>query len=338
MAAIQCMEQVSADQSWIPYAQPQTPKDGWVRLSAIVENEARPRWVARRSMFDETTERRRARPLKSDFHPNTQSLPHRMHSIHALSQNSAQELFQIFIRLNSAGTPLGAAEQFFAGVKQHWLEAEERLAPLARFGLSSAEIRSRWWPAAAKATPTARFATAIKARRRRDHGGTIRLERLAKAPMVTHPQTGIRHNLLIEDGRHKSRLTALTRRRHAMVYEAFYERLHLGILGISSVSWSAAVAWVLGMWSRLGTRPEMTPEVVDPLLRFCFWPSAAGSRSEGRRKFERNSFNQGWRFGLKGQPSHSCAHAHQTRPGGVRTNGEARLRLHARDQFAHKHR
>ena len=295
-------------------AQPQTPKDGWVRVSDVVKDGSRnlDEWLA------EACPKRR---LSKAERVRSKSIFDRIHRayltgcipIHALESgtNSAQELFQIFIRLNSAGTPLGAAEQFFAGVKQHWLEAEERLAPLSRFSgpLERRDLITLVARAAAK-VPLQRLGLPRISKATSDEEITVadpipvRLERLAKAPLVTHPQTGIRHNLLI------LKMDAVTRADSPLsldcamqwVYEAFYERLHLGILGISSVSWSAAVAWVLGMWSRLGTRPEMTPEVVDPLLRFCFWTSAAGSRSEGRRKFERNSFNQGWRFGLKGQP------------------------------------
>ncbi len=86
------------------------------------------------------------------------------------------------------------------------------------------------------------------------------------------------------------------------VNDAFFERLSLGVLGLSSIGWSAAVAWVLGYWSRTGERPQPIDKWVQPILSFCFWTSVLGSRSEGRRKFERDSFNLGWTSGRSEQP------------------------------------
>ena len=63
-------------------AQPQTPKDGWVRLSAIVEDVKRglDGWLAEACSMRRLSDVEEPRPLKSDFRSNTQSLPHRMHS------------------------------------------------------------------------------------------------------------------------------------------------------------------------------------------------------------------------------------------------------------------
>ena len=96
-------------------AQPQTPKDGWsaCQTSSRTGVENLDEWLA------EACPKRRLskaeRPLKIDFRPNTQSLPHRMHSYTHLSRVPMPRAVST-IRLNSAGTPLGAAEQFFAGL------------------------------------------------------------------------------------------------------------------------------------------------------------------------------------------------------------------------------
>ena len=227
-AAMKCMEQVSADKAGFRIAQPQTPKDGWVRLSAIVEDVKRglDGWLAEacsmRRLSD--VERAHSKAIFDRIHRAylTGCIP-----IHALESgtNSAQELFQIFIRLNSAGTPLGAAEQFFAGVKQHWLEAEERLAPLARFSgpLERRDLITLVARAAAKVPLNGSVCHGYQRQRLTEIGGRPH----SHSPRTTgqgtlggHPQTGIRHNLLILKMDAVTRADSqLTRRRHAMVYK-----------------------------------------------------------------------------------------------------------------------
>ena len=266
-------------------AAPKTPEKGWVRLSDVVKHPRRTpeawwsSWSPKAPLPATTKERMSLILTRIQKAWKVPCIP-----IHELDPeaNSPQELFQIFIRLNSAGTPLGAAEQFFAGVKQHWVEAEERLDPLVSVAgpLKRRDLITLVARAAAK-VPLERLGLPRIVRKHADEEVLvgdpipIRLERLAKAPEVVHPETGDKHNLLI------LKMDALTREDGPLslegamrwVYDAFYERMYLGILGLSSVSWSAAVAWVLGSWSRTGMAPEPTDAVVDPLLRFCFWTS-----------------------------------------------------------------
>ncbi|MEE2757740.1 MAG: hypothetical protein VYA30_13880, partial [Myxococcota bacterium] len=294
-------------------ARPKTPETGWIRLSQAVTLT-----TDELSGWCETPRGGRAPEEKLARMRSILGAVHRAYRtpcipVHRLDghRHDAETLFQIFIRLNSAGTPLGAAEQFFAGVKQQWLEAEERLSPLTEFAgpLKRRDLISLVARTAAK-VPLRLLGLPTVCRPNTDNeirvGDPIplSLERLAKAPVVTPHENDDPRNLLIwkmdaiTDTQSKLRLDDAMQ----WVNDALFDRLALGVLGLSSIGWSAAVAWVLGFWSRTGQRPQPIDKWVKPLLSFCFWTSVLGSRSEGRRKFERDSFNLGWMSGRSGYP------------------------------------
>lgn len=228
--------------------------------------------------------------------------------VHTLpsGQNTSEELFQIFIRLNSAGTPLGAAEQFFAGVKQEWPEAEERLEPLFEVAgpLKRKDLITRVARAASKAPLKQLGLAQLGDVKKVGDPISIHLEKLSKAPKVDDQATGLTRNLLTwkMDKLTNEESPLPLYRAMKWVRDAFFDRIQLGILGISSVSWSAAVAWTLGYCATTGKIPPLEPKWIDPLLRFAFWTSAVGSRSLGRSKFDRQTFNTGWEEGIHERP------------------------------------
>lgn len=269
---------------------PTSPENGWVPFHRLVSHaemggddskllesaSAAPLERATRTVFEE------AKVAILD------SLSLKRIPIHHLPDQSTapEDLHQVFVRINTGGMALSPVDQFFAGVKKYWPDAEQHLRTVT--GEESLFGR--------RAAITLLARCAANALDNSFDPYSLGIQDLARG------QKGDR-NLLID------RMSELTSEGEDHFQPAVYWVSRLvraclfhGARSIPPASMAAAVAWAY-RFSLHETLPKPDDKRwTRPIVQFLFWTTALGSRRYGRTRFDRNVFEWGWEVGEEGRP------------------------------------
>ena len=272
------------------------PKAGWIRFHVLVdkvEKNARPRTLGTlaKADFSEPEIQKYIQGLKAQV---ARALSRANIPIHRLSppQRGAEvaDLHQVFVRLNVGGKPLSAPDEFFAGAKRYWPQAEAGIRPLLAI-LSPLGRRGA-------ITLLARAANRTLGKSRPRDPYPLQLEVLAKSSV------GKRRNPLVTQMQHLAESDGSERLATALqwVSDVCFKHLNCGLHGIGDAAWMSAVAWAFA-WSRKRPLPSVDDSTyTKPLLGFVFWTSLLGSQTYGRARFGRLSFHHCWSQGEAGKP------------------------------------
>jgi hypothetical protein len=196
-------------------------------------------------------------------------------------------LHQAFVRLNTGGVSLKGEDQFFAGVKLYWPEAEERLAPLQE---------------ASGGLLTHRSALELVARVAR-----LSLDGRDLAPLrlrdLARWGTSERKNDLVQQMRLLSRprgaLSSRLRSATQTLCSCLRERIGGGSAHIGRPQLLASIAW---LYRFTGARRAGSEEGIEQLVWMMFWSTAFSSHSYGKARFSRRLMTTAWRHGEQGRP------------------------------------
>jgi hypothetical protein len=271
------------------------PHSGWIQFKELVnlaQKNSRPRTIATKAGATLATDGVESciRQLKERVRRavDRQNIP--VHVLQPPQTGAAvADLHQVFVRLNVGGKPLSAADEFFAGAKRYWPQAEagirpliQVLSPLKRQGVITLLTR------VAARTMTSKPADPYP----------LRLEVLAKTavndknnPLVARMQE------LSEDKEDQSLAIAMR-----WVSDLCFHHMSCGLHGIGDTPWMAAVGWAFA-WLQKRPLPSIEDsQYAGPLCGFLFWASLLQSQTYGRGGFARRAFSQCWENGRSNQP------------------------------------
>ena len=210
--------------------------------------------------------------------------------IHQLSPNhdTVEDLHQVFIRINTGGMPLSAVDEFFAGVKKYWPDAEEHIKCLVEedspFGRRDA------------ITVLARCA-AMSLENRFDPY-RLNLQHLARSQSENA-------NLLIEKMKQLTPPDGKSMLVEAVNWVGKVEKnwFYSGMNEIPSFATMSAVAWAFRYAQNNSGKLSLITKSrwTDPVIRFLFWTTVFGSRRYGRGRFDRETFRLAWESGTESE-------------------------------------
>jgi len=269
------------------------PETGWIRFDTLVKRQrAYPRTIAKAASasLEQADVAQCILNLRDQVARawTRQNIP--VHRLQPPQEGAAiAELHQVFVRLNVGGKPLSAADEFFAGAKRYWPEAEAGIRPLV-------DILS---PMNRQGSIVLLARIAAHTMNPRLNAYPLRLEVLART------SEGERRNSLVQqmqklatdDGPHSLRVAV------QWLSDFCFHHLACGIHGIGDAPWMAGVAWAYAWLCKNGSLPSVDdPTHARPLCRFLFWTSVLQSHTYGRSGFARQAFNRCWNGGERAMP------------------------------------
>lgn len=207
------------------------------------------------------------------------------------SEDSIQDIFHVFIRINTGGKNLNDTDIFFTGVKKYWRDAEFHLANL----LSTGSLFDR------------RSAITLLGRM-----AAMSFDRSAGDPAPSDP---VRLNLshlrssnsdpddpypLIKGMEHLSQAESSLCAAIEWVDQVVREAFKVGAQTIHKMNLMTIVAWVYQVHLRNGVLPTKDETVLRPILSFLFWGVLFGPHVTGRESFFRHTLDLAWRAGTSG--------------------------------------
>ena len=222
------------------------------------------------------------------------SLSNKRIPIHYIQEKTdVDDLFQVFIRINTGGVPLSQVDVFFTGVKQYWPDAEEHL----KYIVNDNSIFDR------------RSAITILAR-----CAGMSLEDRPFDPYRMGLQS-INRNV-IEDAEPDKKYLLINRMREltknennefvkSVKWTTRLMRKHLFYASntISPFLIMPVVAWSFQYLCYKNNLPDVEKKnsFVKPIISYLFWTQVLGSRRYGRNKFDRECFRLSWEAGKIGK-------------------------------------
>ncbi|MFU8806434.1 MAG: DUF262 domain-containing protein, partial [Bradymonadaceae bacterium] len=265
------------------------PPAGWLPFHTLVSNRHGTwKMIARHAMVDDPSAEQTAH-IQLLLETLCAAMASPSIPVHHLSPKfaSAHDLHQVFIRINTGGMPLGAVDEFFAGAKQYWPEAEEHLAPLRQKRHCLQPLYNRRDAITVLARCAAKTLEApFDPQRLGLQDLARRGDELIPAMQALAPPRGT--STLIDAIDWLDRLA--------------HRRLFATANRISSPATMAALAWTWQMAENHGLPRINSPEYTDPIIQFLFWTSVLGSQRYGRGRFARNTFSRALDAGRRGVP------------------------------------
>ncbi|NQT80763.1 MAG: DUF262 domain-containing protein [Candidatus Aminicenantes bacterium] len=207
--------------------------------------------------------------------------------IHILEDDELEDIFHVFIRINTGGLPLGPVDVFFAGVKKYWNDAEEHLKCI----VNKKTIFKR------------QDAISLLARcaGKSLEGKTFDPVRLRLQHLTYNSSKG-RYPLIIrmqeltpKDGDNDF-IQAVKWTSKLVRSRFYYASSVIGRFNVMSV-----VAWAYQFRKFNKSLPKLDDkEYIKPIINFLFWTSVYNSRYYGRTGFDRVTFEIAWESGSKG--------------------------------------
>jgi len=210
--------------------------------------------------------------------------------VHFLNElhKEIEDIFHVFIRINTSALALGPVDVFFTGVKREWRDAEEHLESI----VNSESIFDR------KGAITCLARCAAKSL---DRGAfdpdVLRLEHLRQdAATGRFP--------LIERMRELAPYKGTSKFIEAVLWTSRVAREHLYAASsqIHHNNLMAVVGWAF-QYGLSKPLPDIHDEqYYKPIIGFLFWTTIYGSRMYGRGSFDRGVLEAAWNAGANGAP------------------------------------
>ena len=206
--------------------------------------------------------------------------------IHVLKDDELDDIFHVFIRINTGGLPLGPVDVFFAGVKKYWNDAEEHL----RCIVNKKTIFNRQ----DAITLLARCAGKSLEEKPFDPV-RLRLQHLAyNSSNGGYPLIIRMKELTPRDG--DNDFIKAVKWTSKLVRSRFYFASNV----ISRFNVMSVVAWAYQFQKLKKSLPRLdNKEYIKPIINFLFWTSVYSSRYYGRTGFDRETFKIAWEAGFK---------------------------------------
>lgn len=266
------------------------PSTGWERFSTLVQNHTdNAEQIAHNAGILDPSEKTLA---------FIQHLCHRVQSlwndafvpVHFWIPQSGsaqmERLHHAFVRLNTGGIPLRGEDQFLAGVKLYWPDAESRLAKIT--ACSSGLLNHR-----AGVELVARIA--LRTLESRD-SSPLKLSDLAEHDAGDGTNKCVEQmQALTNDSIEAQRLE----RAIQIICGLLIQHLHAGAKHIGRPQLIAAITWV---FRKTTHSPPPTPAELKHLLGFLFWTTAFRSHSYSTASFSRKLLGSAWNQGGKNPP------------------------------------
>ncbi|MBN1495569.1 MAG: DUF262 domain-containing protein [Spirochaetes bacterium] len=210
--------------------------------------------------------------------------------VHFLNElhRDIEDIFHVFIRINTSALALGPVDVFFTGVKREWSDAEEHLESI----VNSESIFDR------KGAISCLARCAAKSLKKDPFDPVVlRLEHLRKDPSTQHYP-------LIEQMRQMAPYRGASNFIDAVLWTSRVVREHL-YAASSQIHYNNLMA-VVGWAFQYGLSLPL-PDIFDeryyrPIIGFLFWTTIYGSRMYGRGSFDRGILDAAWNAGAKGDP------------------------------------
>jgi hypothetical protein len=267
-----------------------TPLTGWERFSTLVQNHTQSaEFIAGNAGIHDPCEKtlsfiqhlcQRIQSLWNDpFVPVHFWIP---------QSGSAQmeRLHHAFVRLNTGGVPLRGEDQFLAGVKLYWPDAESRLAKITACSSSlldhraGVELVSR----VALRLLDSKDSSPLKLADLAEHDGGDGTNKCVEQMQA-----------LTNDSPEAQRLQSAIQ----TVCELLIQHLHAGASQIGRPQLLAAITWV---FRKTAHSPPPTPAELKSLLGFLFWSTAFRSHTYSTASFSRKLLHSAWNQGGKNPP------------------------------------
>ena len=289
---------------------PGSPTKGWIqfhRLVEFAENNANKEKIykcancSNSDDVDKETLNKLLKSVKNSFYK-------RRIPVHILKDDEVEDIFHVFIRINTGGLPLGPVDVFFAGVKKYWDDAEEHLKCIVnkdsifnrQDGIS---LLARCAANSLKEKPF----------------DPVRL----KLQYLTYNASNGKYPLIdrmkeLTPLRKGNDFTRAVKWTSALVRDKFYYAANI----LHRFNTMSVVAWAY-QFQKLHKLPGLDEnEYIKPIIRFLFWTNVFGSRNYGRDRFDREAFKAAWESGKDGErfPYHTaemqrdCYNYHYIRP------------------------
>ncbi len=228
--------------------------------------------------------------------------------VHALKDDELEDIFQVFIRINTGGLPLGPVDVFFAGVKKYWDDAEEHLKCIVNKDsiFNRQDAISLLARCAANSLEEKPF-------------DPVRL----KLQYLTYNASNGRYPLIAQMkaftplGKSND-FTKAVRWVSILIRNKFYYAANI----LNRFNVMSVVAWAY-QFQQSQNLPEFDEnELIKPIIGYLFWTNVFGSRYYGRSRFDREVFKAAWESGKNGEkfPYHTanmqkaCFDYHYVRP------------------------
>lgn len=261
------------------------PSTGWERFSTVIENHSHPPQdiaVAAGILNPDESVLAFIRHLCNRFKSllNDPFIP-----VHFWLPQSGpaqmERLHHAFVRLNTGGVPLRGEDQFLAGVKLYWPDAEARLARITAFSSGLLDHR-------AGIELVARVA--LRMIESKD-SSPLKLADLADHDDGNGSNACVEvMQALTDDSAEAQRL----QRAIETVCELLIEHLHAGSRRIGRPQLLAAIAWV---FRKTAHSAAPRPKELSDLLGFLFWTTAFQSHTYSTASFSRKLMHSAWNQG-----------------------------------------
>jgi hypothetical protein len=263
-----------------------TPTTGWLRFHELVGRRAqRPSVIAKAAgiALDEVSRKHilalcaRLRDLMSvPFIPVHHWRPTK-------SPAQMERLHHAFVRLNTGGVQLGGEDQFLAGVKLYWPEAEDRLATIGQGSQDLLDQRGAL-------ELLARISIRSLSEGRSD-STPLTLSDLARYGSADSKNECVQQ---MRDLSGSKTDAARLRRSIDKVCSMLVDRLGGAAAHIGRSQLLASIAWV---YRREEGRLKVRDSELSDLLGFMFWTTAFSCHSYGKARFARAMMHSAWKEG-----------------------------------------
>jgi len=262
-----------------------TPSTGWIPLwDLVARRHQRPAAIAKAAGID----------LDAGVRSFIRSLCARLEDLMRVpsipvhywrpSQGPSQmeRLHHAFVRLNTGGVALKGEDQFLAGVKLYWPEAEERLAAIGEGSLSLLDQRG----ALALVSRVA-----IRTLDARADSTPLNLTDLARYGSADSKNRCVQQMRDLSGS--KPEADRLRRAIHT-ICSMLVETLGGAAAHIGRPQLIAAIAW---LYRRTEGRLKVRDQELETLRGFLFWSTVFSSHSYGKARFSRRLMHSAWSQG-----------------------------------------
>ena len=261
-----------------------SPITGWVKfyefVSFITDNKSIS-FIKRKAMLNETTE-----TLKSVRKSIKMVLKEKYIPVHYLKkEDRIEDLFHVFIRINTGGMQLSAVDTFFAGVKKYWGDAEEHLKRIVEND-SVFERRDAITLLARCASKSLSDTDPVQVSLSNlTHRSTFR-DNKPNYPMIRKMQELTPKSVT-------SDFIAAVEWTSKLMREKFYYASHL----LPSKNIMSVIAWAFQYKKHKKLPHYSNNEYIKPIVSFLFWTTILQSSKYGRNRFYRDTFRLSWEAG-----------------------------------------
>jgi hypothetical protein len=264
---------------------PKSPMNGWILFHELIDfvrkkgDKKEIYEYTRCNDSDEVNEESLDIVIKSTEHSwYTKKIP-----VHVLKDDEIEDIFQVFIRINTGGLPLGPVDVFFAGVKKYWSDAEEHLKCIVN--------RESIFNRQDAISLLARCAANSLEEKPFD---PVRL----KLQYLTYNASNGNYPLIdqmqeLTPIEKEDEFTRAVKWVSGLIRNKFYYAANI----LHRFNVMSVVAWAYQFQQSQKLPGLDEKEFIKPIVGYLFWTNVFGSRYYGRDGFDRVLFREAWKAG-----------------------------------------